>query len=76
MVVSGLLRRRLRAALRVTRLLAAFRLFAMSWSSLDGVANAWHCTSMSDSTGFNTNRPPGTAAAARKINKSESLLGD
>jgi hypothetical protein len=44
-VASGLLRRR-RAGLRVVRLLATFRFFAMSWSSLDGVANARRCTSI------------------------------
>jgi hypothetical protein len=48
MVESGLLARRLRAAgLRVARFLAAaFRFFAMSWSSLDGVAYSRHCTAI------------------------------
>jgi hypothetical protein len=48
MVESGLLARRLRAAgLRVARFLAAaFRFFAMSWSSLDGVAYSGHCTAI------------------------------
>jgi hypothetical protein len=68
MVASGLALR-LRAGLLVTRFVATFRFFAISWSSLDGVAKptalhlnvASHC--------FNTNPLPGRVDPVRNINK-------
>src|SRR5262249_28326547 len=71
MVASGFSRRRLDCGLRgVIRFLAAVRFFAMSWSSLDGVANAPHCTSVSHQHAFSiqTDRwpnRPGRISASR-----------
>src|SRR6185436_8131881 len=59
MVASGFSRRRVAGGLRVTRFLAVVRFFAMSWSSLDGVANARHCTSVSHQHAFSTQTSPG-----------------
>ena len=59
----------------VTRFLAAaFRFFAIAWSSFDGVANSRHCTHEFWSTDFKTNQPRDLAAPARNI-ETESLRG-
>src|SRR6185437_7777354 len=81
MVWSGLARRRRADRFGVTRFLAAaFRFFAIAWSSFDGVANSRHCTSTHEfrSTDFKTNQPRDLAVPARNIENriTEAKLSD
>jgi hypothetical protein len=78
MVVSGLwLRRRLRAAgLRDAFLAAAFRFFAMSWSSPRwcGQLTALHRNSRhSGARHFNADRPRGLSGLGAQNQQTESL---
>src|SRR5262249_27866000 len=74
MVASGFSRRRLACGLRgVTRFLAAVRFFAMSWSSLDGVAKARHCTSVSHQHAFSIQTDPGGQIVPAEYRQAESL---
>src|SRR5262249_27991277 len=70
MVASGFSRRRLACGLRgVTRFLAAVLFFAMSWSSLDGVAKARHCTSVSHQHAFSIQTDPMAKSSRQNIGK-------